>query len=181
MTQVKAPRWICRNQREQKLLEDWTNARLDELFEPSAADIAREQDHTHSPVFHHELSAKLQRGRVILAVQAKDHAAVEQLANTEELRRLALREALTPHRRGREKGESRPRDYPPTLKWSLPDALADVDHIRRIWKREYGLRNRAAAPTAMDIAARRWGIDPEVLITFKKIGTGVPPNDVFAS
>jgi hypothetical protein len=105
---------------------------------------------------------------VILAVRAKDRATVERLADTPELRQLALREALRQHRRGREKGEQRPRDLPQTTKWGCEEALEDVEHIRRIWKRHYGRRNRAMEPTAIEIAARRWGIKDETLINFKK-------------
>jgi hypothetical protein len=158
----KPPRWLCRDEKDQQCLEDWTNRALDSMFEPSAADIAREQDPT--PVFHQELSTQLKRGRVIVAARAGESETLARLATTPELLRLALK----PHKRGREKGEQRPRDLPQLAKWGCIEALADVEHIRRIWKNEFGKRNRSESPTAMEIAARRWGIDPEVLITFKK-------------
>ncbi len=161
---TKPPRWLCRDEKDQQCLEDWTNRALDAMFEPSAADIASEQDPTHSPIFHQELSAQLKRGRVIVAARGSDHETLARLATTPELLRLAFK----PHRRGREKGEHRPRDLSQLTKWGCIEALADVEHIRRIWKNEYGLRNRSESPTAMEIAARRWGINAEVLITFKK-------------
>ena len=47
----KPPRW------DSERFEAWTNEQLDKLCEPTAADIAREQDHTRSPVFG--LTAKM--------------------------------------------------------------------------------------------------------------------------
>ena len=154
--------------RDSERFEAWINEQLDKLFEPTAADIAGEQDHTHSPVFHHELSAQLKRGRVILAVRAKDRAAVERLADTPELSQLALREALRQHRRGREKGERRPRDLSQLTRWCCEEALADVERIRRILKETYPKDYRGSTPLAMEFAARRWGIKDDTLINFKK-------------
>lgn len=169
-TELRKPEhWDCRNEKEIRYFEYWTNAKLDELFEPSAADIIREQDHTLSPVVHKELSEQLHRGRLIQAVRSKDQAAVARLADTEELKRLAFRVAFEKHGRGREKGEGRPQDYSQHLKAALEEASREIGLIRKIWASEFnGKRNRSNDPTAIDIAARRWGIDPGALINFRK-------------
>jgi hypothetical protein len=164
------PRWDCRDEKDREHFEAWTNAQLDELFEPSAADIRREQvlfsDSKFPNVLEQEASKRLKRGRVIVAARAGDHEILAWLADTEELRRLAFKR----HQRGREKGERRPRDLSQLTKWCCEEALADVEHIRQIWKNEptYRKRNRAMDPTAIGIAARRWGIEVDTLINFKK-------------
>jgi hypothetical protein len=167
-----APRWICRDEKDQQRLEAWTNAQLDAIdavFE-AAYDPARDPFYIFHPTLaalEEENAQRVKRGRVILAARAGDHETLARLADTLELRRLAFKR----HRRGREKGERRPRDLPQVTKVCCEDALDDVEHIRRIWKREYGRQNRGAdsPPTAMGIAARRHGIEDETtLINFKK-------------
>jgi hypothetical protein len=159
----KPPRWNSER------FEAWTNAQLDamEMYAPP-----RDPFHSFDPSFatvEKAFSTHLRRGRVIEAARAKDVTTVERLADAPELQRLALREALRQHRPGREKGEPRPRDLPQLTKWCCEDALADVKHIRGIWKETYPKDYRGSTPLAMEFAARRWGIDPpEVLINFKK-------------
>lgn len=85
------------------------------------------------------------------------------LADTPELRRLAFRK----HRVGREKGEARPRDLSRVTRLCCEQALEDVALIRRIWKQHFGRVNRSSEPTAFGIAARRYNIKEEVLLTFK--------------
>jgi hypothetical protein len=164
-----SPRWDCRDEKDIEHFEAWTNAQLDELekLEELAYDPRRDPFHIFHPtaaLLEQDNAQRLKRGRVILAVEAGDHETFARLADTPELRRLAFKR----HKRGRETGDSRPRDIPQLTKWCCEEALADVVHIRRIWKQTYGLRNRAMSPTAMEIAARRHNIDPEVLIDFKK-------------
>jgi hypothetical protein len=165
---MKKPGWVCRNAAQLRALEAWTLARLDELSEPTADDIRLEvemmSDEKYMAMIQNDFAQRLKRGRLILARRAKDWKTVSRLADTEELRRLALR----PRKRGRAKGESRPRDLPDFLKALLEYAAMDVEYIRAIWKRDFGKRNRSAAPTAIDIAARRNGVEENQLVNFKK-------------
>ena len=102
-----------------------------------------------------DISDRLKRGRVIRAKRAGDHEALARLATTEELRRLA-------YRRLRDAGATKAnRDrviYQDRLKSSLEEASYDVERIREIWQQHYGRRNRKAEPTAIEIAARRHGM-----------------------
>ena len=157
------PSWVCHSEADIKRFEAWTNARLDEMFEPRS-DEHLIQLSLSDPKFAASVEAGAKRRRVITAARARDTAALTRLADTEELRRLAF----SPHRRGREKGEPRPRDLPQLTRWCCEEALADVKRIRQIWKRHYGRQNRTIEPTAIEIAARRWGIKDETLINFKK-------------
>jgi hypothetical protein len=174
------PHWVCHSEADIKRFEAWTNARLDEIptwfeeeFGQTAANMTRDdylllQDPKFAAAVEQDASTRLKRSRVIRAARAKDHEAIARLADTVELLRLALRLMSKRHQRGREKGEPRPGDLSQLTRRCCEEALADVKHIRRIWESEYGLRNRAMDPTAMDIAARRWGIKDEVLENFKK-------------
>jgi hypothetical protein len=165
------PPWVCHSEADIERFETWTNARLDEMFEPRPDEHLIQlslQDPKFAAAVEHEASTRLKRGRVIMAARAGDTATLARLADTEELRRLAFRR----HRRGREKGEYRNRDLPHLTRWCCEEALADVKHIRQIWQRPppygYGRRNRAIEPTAISIAARRYNLDEGVLINFKK-------------
>ena len=167
---VTKPDWVCHSAADIERFEAWTNAQLDAMFpDPtSASDPRREQILLSiGPVFHDELSAQLKRGRVILAARAGDYEVLAKLADTEELRRLAF----APHGIGRRKGEARPRDLPQLTKACCLDALEDVALIRRIWKRPppygFGRVNRSCEPTAFGIAARRYGLKEDTLLTFK--------------
>lgn len=162
------PRWDCHDEKDQERLEAWTNARLDSI-DDTAADPKRDPFHIFDPtvaVLEQDIAQRLKRGRVKIAARAGHYETVARLADTVELRRLAL--SSLDHRRGREIGDQRPNDLPQTTKRCCEEALADVEHIRQIWKTTYGKRNRSASPTAMEIAARRWGIDDTLLINFKK-------------
>jgi hypothetical protein len=165
------PHWDCHSEADIRRFEAWTNARLDEMFEPRSDEHFIQLsllDPKFATAVEHEASTQLKRGRVIMAARAGDTATLVRLADTEELRRLAFRR----HRRGREKGERRPRDLPELTSWCCEEALADMKRIRQIWQRPppygYGRRYRAIDPTAISIAARRYNLDESVLINFKK-------------
>jgi hypothetical protein len=164
------PRWVCLSAADIERLEAWTNAKLDEMYD-NAADPTRDPFHFFHPtiaLLERDIAQRVKRGSVILAARAEDHETLARLADTEELRRLAFKRQH--HRQGREKGEERPHDLPQTTKWCCEEALDDVGHIRRIWKREYGRHNRGpdSPPTAMGIAARRYGLKDKTLENFKK-------------
>jgi hypothetical protein len=112
------PRWDCRDPKDQKHLEDWTNAQLKALDDAACAAADDAADAAYDPkrdpfYFYHptiEMFEKeqLKRRRVIRAARAGDHETAERLADTEELLRLRLSFALKRHKRGREKGDPRP-------------------------------------------------------------------------
>ena len=78
----------------------------------------------------------------------------------------------TPRGKGRERGEPRPGDYQEIDWLAFLCAHEDVYRIRHhVWKpfrRGNRLRNRTEWPTAVDIAAKRYGLDQEALISFRK-------------
>ena len=166
------PRWACRDKKEQHRFEAWTLARLDEedAHEMDNYDPALDPWHIVDPkslvALEKDASERLKRGRVIVAARARDHDALVRLADTEDLRRLAFR----PHKRGREKGERRPRDLPDIVRAGCEEALFLVERIRDIWQNEptYGKRNRTLKPTAIESAARRCAVDSDTLVNFKK-------------
>jgi hypothetical protein len=165
---MKKPDWFCRNEAQRKLFEAWTNARLDEMSEPSVDDLRRDvammSDQKFSTTTEENFGQRHKRGRVLIAAKAKDHEALAKLADTLELRRLAFR----PRQRGRARGERRPGDLPAQLKASCAEAAAEVQRIRAVWQRHYDRRNRSHSPTAIEIAARRRAIPEEKLIRFMK-------------
>jgi hypothetical protein len=149
---MKKPRWDCRNGADRKALEVWTNARLDELDEPSDDDIAiyiatMTDEKFHDATVKH-FGATIRRNRAINKFKAMGWK--------------------PPHGVGRAKGEPRPGDLSDIEKAALEYAADDVESIYRIWRQDFQKRNRGAAPTAIAIAARRAGIDEEQLINFRK-------------
>ena len=151
----KLPRWDCRNGEDQKALEAWTNARLDNDNERI---VGTDSYNQYMLALEKEFSSNLKRNRVIAAVKNKAWETVARLADTEELRRLAL-----PRKRGRPPGGGRA-----FLSLACQNAAVDLERIRTIWKQHYKKQNRSAAPTAYEIAARRSGIEPDTLINYCK-------------
>lgn len=174
------PHWECRNSADQKRLEAWTIERLVELDKQEILQLLHHSiDHqSSSSVLSSFLSSYAQfssngikRREVVAAAMARDVEALVRLADTEELRRVAFGIAFPqPRGRGRAKGEPRPGDLPRDLKEACKFAMRDVERIQSIWMEHLGKRNRgpSAAPTAVDIAARRWGIVPDTLINYRK-------------
>jgi hypothetical protein len=166
LIKLHPPRWDCVSEAAIERFEAWTNKQLDAMFERPDEHLI--QLSLLDPKFvasgEKQASEQRKRGGVIVAARVGDHETLARLANTEELLRLAFKR----HKRGREKGERRPRDLRQLTKWCCEEALADVEHIRQIWKNAYGKRNRTSEPTAIGIAARRYGIEVDTLINFKK-------------
>jgi hypothetical protein len=52
--------------------------------------------------------------------------------------------------------------HPRRKNFAVERAAADVKTIRALWQEHYGKKNRHAGdgPSAVEIAARRWGVDP---------------------
>jgi hypothetical protein len=138
-----------------------------ELFFPSDQQLKRQQ----------------LRARVVKAAKAKDARLVLRLtAKDPELQQLAD-QLLTP-KRGRPKG-SRKKDIVDKNKRVisadivgeerdlLERAACDVYRIYdlwqdTIWEDNRSHRYRTQSPTAVEIAARRWGVDAEKLMNFKR-------------
>jgi hypothetical protein len=165
VTSNKLPRWDCRNSTDRKLLEDWTNAQLDLMDEPTDAELElnseMENDESYRATMERHFSSILKRGKTIVAAKNKDVKALDQLMTDPELKDLALRLLTRKPSRGRKKGELRPTDISQPLRWMLEDASSDVDRIKAIWKLKFGKQSRKEDPTATAIAARRNGIDDE--------------------
>src|SRR5262249_8712174 len=160
----------CHSPADRQRLEAWTNARLDEyyfdLVDPHHEMELMSDEKFISDTEQH-IGRMLKQGRVIGAAKRKDLPALLPLVKDDpELLRLADHWLSRPHNVGREPGEPRPGDHSDMIRWSLPDASRDVEQIRRIWKRRLGFVNRKEDPTAVDIAARRWGLDPQTLINY---------------
>jgi hypothetical protein len=155
------PRWNCFRAAQRAEFEAWTNAQLDaeELaaYDPTTDPML---DNDFVDAYERDINADYKRGRVLVAKHNKDWETVAQLADTQELRRIAYR----PRPRGRVKGEPRPRD----VSQSVQEAASYYRRIRALWLRHYGRHNRSMAPTAIDIAARRWRVEPEQLANYLK-------------
>jgi hypothetical protein len=161
----KPPPWHCHSEREQKLLEAWTNKQLDLLDEPTADDIRHDfenfSDDRYAEALTKYVTGRLKRGRIVEAIKSGAPKTVERLtANNEELRRWALEQLMRmrkPPGRGRKDREPRPGDYSEVERTVLQDASEDVDRIQQIWNRHYKRQNRShrQPPTAIQISARR--------------------------
>jgi hypothetical protein len=76
-----------------------------------------------------------------------------------ELELPALQQRWEPAKLGRPRGSSIP---------GLAEADADVDRIVALWREAFGCRRRTCPPTAVAIAARRYGLSPAQLETYRK-------------
>lgn len=168
------PDWYCESLADQERFEAWTNRRLDEMFKPTDADRQRDIDIDNDPKVEADIGGRYWRGaghdrkraQIRAAIKRKDRKILAQLDPQ------LVWATLLPGR-GRKKGESRPGDLPWYTRASCELAASDIDRIREIWNRPppdqgYGRQNRSAAPTAVQIAARRWGLSEETLINFRK-------------
>jgi hypothetical protein len=170
------PRWHCRDRRDQVALEKWTNEQLDSLYYElgdesalSAADLRLEE------VKFPEI-ADIKR-KILIAIDRNDLRTVGILMLKYPKSRRFTAEAMTRWKppapnpgRGRKRGEPRKKDIPFFVRRELPYVLKDIANVKAIWKREFGKQNRTAnnQPTAVDIVARRNGLDEESLIVWLK-------------
>jgi hypothetical protein len=128
------------------------------------------------------LVRQLQIARVIQMVKAEDKAAkakdkAAKAAIRNALKRLCGNDpqllkiaAWFKRGPGRAKGDPRPKsDLPDIVRAILPDASSEVDDLRNLWKMpmHYGKRNRTMKPTAIEIIARRWNIEPKTLRSYR--------------
>jgi len=171
---MKRPPWDCRNDEARRHLEEWTLDQLDKLDNELVTERDIEiMELTNSDAFH-EWSEQQPwreqlRVRVIKAAKAKDARLLTRLtANDPELQQLAYRVLTFKRGRGRPKG-SRATDIVGEKRALLEYAAIDVVRIYDIWQRKLKQRYRTQRPTAIEIAARRWGFDDdEELRRFRK-------------
>jgi hypothetical protein len=169
------PDWDCTNEAARKRFEAWTNEQLDlldeELDEPPMGAEGLEPPTVEDLERGEELPFDLTPGKIAQAVEQRDYKELARLtAKRRDLLTLMFRLQDRKRRRGRRKGDPRPSDLPQVIKDVLPLVSTDVDRIRHIWKKTYNRTNRTEAPTALEIAARRWNIEPEIdsLINYRK-------------
>lgn len=165
---MKLPRWD-----DPEALEKWTLAQLDKLDEPTQRDINSYIQTMTNDAYGEDrarfFGELLQRGKLVQAVEARDTTTINRLtANEPELQRLAIQLLTQKRERGRKKGDRRDTDHKPHTLEVLREAARDVTRIYDIWKRDFGKRNRSNHPTAVDIAAGRWGLDPEEIVRYRK-------------
>lgn len=157
------PKWNCRNQADQDYLETWTNQQLDLIADRLPASLVRKDAEMHS-IIQAMLSDNrtFERTLIYFAVADGDAATIERLTvEHPELRDFAVQLSTYKRGRGRLKNERRPDDWSRDEANAFPFAAEGVSRIRAIWKRYFGKQNRTAPPTAIDIAARRYGINEE--------------------
>jgi hypothetical protein len=148
-----------------KRLTAWTNAKLDEPFR----DLPDEEfyDMRNSERIDYILGRsgfeQLRRGFSKLKQDNIDEF-VETMAAFPQLRRYVRR-----RRRGRPDG----------VEPGLAEALADVSRINDLWQRTFGTRyRRSGTLTALDVAARRHGFDPETLKNYRMSRSRVKPGKI---
>lgn len=150
---AELPAWECRTEAQRRALADWTArqiegrlaARLTELGERPEAIAAVEA-----------LAASFERARAELPYLTYDEFL--------RLRRLPV--------------QTRPGAPEKPLHERMGDvanAALDYRIIKELWAEAYGKDRRVEAPTALEIAAARWGVDEDTLTNhLKKSGDKRP-------
>jgi hypothetical protein len=167
---MKLPPWDCRNDLARRHLEEWTLDQLDKLDNElvTERDIEAMQSDEFFKWSEEQFRRQQQRARVVKAAKAKDTRLLTRLTtNDPELLQLAYR--ILSHKRGqgRPKG-SRQTDIVGEERALLEYAAIDVVRIYDLWQRKLGHRYRKESPTAVEIAARRWGVGVNELRRFRK-------------
>ena len=170
---MKLPPWDCRNDLARRHLEEWTLDQLNKLDD----ELVTERDieimlRMNSDEFHEWSEEQFRRqplrARVMKAAKAKDARLLTRLtANDPELQQLAYRVLSHKRGRGRPKG-SRQTDIVGEERSIFERAAIDVGRIYDLWQRKLGHRYRKERPTAVEIAARRWGLNVDELRRFRK-------------
>lgn len=164
---MKLPRWDCRDPKDQKLFEEWTNARLDEIdaeFDAAleALEDKRQRDNPHIPI-RNALDDGQSDNQCITIRNHK--VAVKNIDGERYVRLADLEPLLRPEsrKRGRPKSKARLFKF-----YFYSGAAEDIDRIRKIWHDHYKKQNRSDSnsPTAFEIAARRHGIELNVLRSY---------------
>jgi hypothetical protein len=129
----KLPPWIARDQRERNLMIAWVGAQLDALVAEAA------KNNSFGPG---ELSK-------YLALLAAWHGNMQPLH--------AFYPHLAPFLQAPKRGRGK---YLRRRNFAVERAAAEVKIIRALWQRHYRKKNRRAddGPSAVEIAAERWGV-----------------------
>jgi hypothetical protein len=148
------PRWDSRNDMDRKLLEEWTNSKLDALEDEDSYDfdvlVASLTDKEFGK-WERDTSVLVAPPLISATIKSKNINALVELCRSRSLCRMVFQQLFGKTARGRKADTSGA-----TRSALLADASKDVDRVRMIWKAHYGLRNRRHAPTAVEIVARRW-------------------------
>ena len=139
-------------------LERWTNEWLDTI-----AGFAAERNAGLDEV-HAEMMKERRREREAVDLAARVAALLPPELRTHQVLR-------------QRKGRGRPAGADPRL----AAADADVDRIVAIWQWAFGKRNRSQPPTAIDIAARRHGVDAAKLQTHRHNTPRLSTPEAFSS
>jgi hypothetical protein len=164
----KLPRWDCRNLKDQRALEQWTNAQLDLMDADFDIEFEMMMIEEGYDWLERDINARYKRGTLAVAVKNKDEKTLNRLMADPELRTLALRWWAHKPGRGRKKGEPRTHDIPQPMRFALEWASKDVARIKDIWKDHFNKQNRSEHPTAIAIAAKRNRVDENLLINWRK-------------
>lgn len=148
-------RWDSNDDRDIKAMTDWVLYQLDIQADFDELESMWEEGYEHI-------------SREQMAIEAADGGDIEPLRKLHP--KLANYLHLPPRRReqGRPKMRVRPPESTDDPALRVLVAAQDVEFIKRLWKREYGRQNRTTAPSAVEIAAKRWDVSAADLRRFKK-------------
>jgi hypothetical protein len=135
---IRRPRWNCHTQPDRDEFEAYILDVLDALDEPTEREIEFTRDYL----------AEFEWTRADIILRPKRQQ--------------------DPRGRGRQKGESRPTDHKQITIMVLEDAARDVGRVRDIFKRDWNKCYRSQSPTAVEIAAVRYGRDADELRNYIK-------------
>jgi hypothetical protein len=143
------PPWEPLNERDRRHMIAWVNYHLDALLEEGVAVLCSEET-----VRAYEAYCDIERSRL---------EETQRVLNRPDLT-LAQLESLVRPKRGR----GRPKMSPVDRLTPVGMASQEVPRIRALWKKHYGRQNRKLSPTAEEIAAERWEVDVEVLLSSRR-------------
>lgn len=139
------PLWEPLNDSDRRHMVAWVNDQLDRLLDTVAAE--------------------LQSPETVQAYEAYNDAENSRL---DEVRKLLRRPNLTLAELEPKRGRGRPKLSAVDRLTPVAMASQDVPRIRAIWRKHYGRQNRKVSPRAEEIAAERWEVEVEALLSFRR-------------
>ena len=153
------PRWQPRDKREREQLRKWT---IDQLDQRAVEDDPQMADYHDALDWHAPLPSNAQFNAQLHTAIASANA-----GNLAPLRKLfpAIEKFINAPKRVRGQRKTSSRKFGPYQQYALTGAIQDVESIRDIWRKTFGLWKRPDHDdcSAEAIAATRWGIDAEDL------------------